>query len=401
MDLVEPLLDLLHAARELLLHDVAVLDLALAVVRLLALLVHTGDDEVLGEELLVVLPGAHVVVGNRVEGPAEGLGVHLCGARPQALEVGVEGILDELVTYGPPIIMVGCRIDGPPVVVRAVPALIGQEAEVLAEDVPAQGGGEGGGGERLAGHLALDRGGILDDDGDLGVVGAQLGAVVEVGGAADDEAVVGDEELAVDVELLADEGADLVLGVAVPAQLRDAGAAVHVAGADGVEGRVPDGGGLALVPPVLVRVLALALAVPAAHVPVVASAGVFVRDAGALLGLVHGPGGVDAIKVAQVVEADVVARVDPRLTQLLEYAVAPTADGEVLELHDGAGSQRALGLEVSREGGHGGHDDPDPERLALLIGPDDAINHGGADLIGYGELFIAGCCDEELVCRCE
>lgn len=52
----------------------------------------------------------------------------------------------------------------------------------------------------LAGHEGVDWGGVLNHDGDFGIVVAELGTIVQVRAAADNNAVVGDEEFGVNVE---------------------------------------------------------------------------------------------------------------------------------------------------------------------------------------------------------
>lgn len=70
-----------------------------------------------------------------------------------------------------------------------------KEAEVFAEELATERGGEAAGHPGLTVHGGLEGGEVLDDDGDFGIVVAELRAVVEVGGAADDHAIVGDHHL--------------------------------------------------------------------------------------------------------------------------------------------------------------------------------------------------------------
>lgn len=404
---VEPVLDFPNTAGELFLDDVAVLDLAsvVALALALALLLGAGDDEVAGEELVVVLPSPHMVVGHVVEYLGEDLGVCARRALPQVPELARHRILHQAIGGGAPVVHVRAALDGRPVVVGPVPALVGQQTEVLAEDLAAEGCGELGGCVGTAGHLRLDGRGVLDDDSDLGVVGAELRAIVEVGGADDDEVVVGDEELGVDVELLADEGVHLGFRLALPGDAVQVRTGVHVAGRDGVPGVIADAGGGLLVAVVLgvapapagTGALATGLVASTDGI-VMLTAGVLVRDTALALSAGHVGGDVDAVVVAKVVEADVAARVvDTALVSEGFYdAVSAAADGVVLELHDGAGAQCVVRLEIAGEGGNGGHIDNDLEILAVSVGAEDTVDDGAADLVGDGVLLIARGSDEEL-----
>lgn len=79
----------------------------------------------------------------------------------------------------------------------------------------------------LAVHGALKDLGVFHDDGDFTVVVPELRAVVDVGGTADGDAVVDDEEFAVDVEFLLDPELGFFLVVAVPCLRGEAGLAEH------------------------------------------------------------------------------------------------------------------------------------------------------------------------------
>lgn len=78
---------------------------------------------------------------------------------------------------------------------RRVESGCGEKAEVFAPESAAEGGGEGGGGEGRAGHGGREGARVFDDEGELRVVGAELGAVVQVRGADYCDGVVGDEDL--------------------------------------------------------------------------------------------------------------------------------------------------------------------------------------------------------------
>lgn len=219
-----------------------VVDLAVLVPFLCLLGRLTGDDKVLGEEVVVILPSPDLVVGDRVEGPAEDFGVAAGGATPQVDEVGRKRVSDEAVRRGVPVVMIDRVVgDRRPVDVRTVGMLVGNETEVLAVEEAAEGGGKLGSCVRAAIHISSDRRRVLDDDGNFGVVVAELRAVVEVGRTADDQLVVSDEDLGVDVKLLRDKGIELILGATSPWNAEDGQAALHVAGRDGVPALVGQG----------------------------------------------------------------------------------------------------------------------------------------------------------------
>jgi hypothetical protein len=77
--------------------------------------------------------------------------------------------------------------------------------------------------------------------------------------------------------------------------------------------------------------------------------------------------------------------------------VPAAADAVVLELHDGSGAERAVGLEIAGEGGHGGHEYYHLKRPAGLVGADDAVNYRAPDLVGYRVLGLRRGGYEELV----
>jgi len=80
-----------------------------------------------------------------------------------------------------------------------------KKTEVFTEELTSERGCVFGGAVRLAGHEGVDRGGVFDEEGDLRVVVAELGAVDQIHATADNNAVVGDEEFGVDVEFFADK----------------------------------------------------------------------------------------------------------------------------------------------------------------------------------------------------
>jgi hypothetical protein len=116
-----------------------------------------------------------------------------------------------------------------------------------------------------------------------------------------------------------------------------------------------------------------------------------------LLGLRHGRRKVDAVVVAQVVEGDVLAHVlDAGLLQALDDGVAATADGVVLELHDGARAERVVGLEVAGESGDGWHGHDDFEGAPCAVCLQDTLDHGTAEFVDHRALLGRRGRDEEL-----
>lgn len=77
---------------------------------------------------------------------------------------------------------------------------------------------------------------------------------------------------------------------------------------------------------------------------IVLLAGLVVAYTALLLCLFHRTRGIDAVIIAQVVEADVVQGIVPLSRDGLVDAVPATTDAVVLELHDGAGAERAVGV---------------------------------------------------------
>lgn len=77
--------------------------------------------------------------------------------------------------------------------------------------------------------------------------------------------------------------------------------------------------------------------------------------------------------------------------------MATTTNTVVLELHDSPGTKGAIALEISSEGRHSGHQDDDLEELVGLVGADDAVDYGAADLVLDWFLSLRGGGYEELV----
>ena len=78
-------------------------------------------------------------------------------------------------------------------------------------------------------------------------------------------------------------------------------------------------------------------------------------------------------------------------------AVAATTDAEVLIFHDCSRTETVICVEISCEGGYGGHADDDLVLLAVLIRSNATLDDGGSNLVPDGVLCITCCCDEELV----
>lgn len=70
-----------------------------------------------------------------------------------------------------------------------------KEAEMFAEQLAAERCCEAAGHPGLTVHVGLKGSEVFDDDGDFGIVVAKLGAVVEIGRAADDHTVVSNHYL--------------------------------------------------------------------------------------------------------------------------------------------------------------------------------------------------------------
>jgi hypothetical protein len=115
---------------------------------------------------------------------------------------------------------------------------------------------------------------------------------------------------------------------------------------------------------------------------VVLATSLFVRHTTLALGLPHGRRDIQPIIVPQVVEPNIPLRIiHSRRNKGLHDTMTATTDTVVLELHDGPGTKGAIALEISSEGRHGGHQDDDLEELVGLVGADDAVDYGAADLV--------------------
>jgi len=265
---------------------------------------------------------------------------------------------------------------------------------VLPEELAAEGGGKFAGGIRTAGHSALNGSRVLNDDSNLRVVVTELRPVVQVGGTTNDEPVVCDEHLGVDIELFRDEGVHLRLGTAVPGDLADVCAALHITARDCVPGAV-----LLLASSILVAAVSLI-----AHwrtlivLLIVALTGLVVRHTALLFGTLHGGRRVETVVVAEVVESDISLPVlNSALLKHLDDAVTASADALVLELENGTSAESAFRLEITCKGGDCWHDNNDTEILASLLGSDNTVHYGEADLVRHWLLRIRGGGDEKLI----
>lgn len=126
-------------------------------------------------------------------------------------------------------------------------------------------------------------------------------------------------------------------------------------------------------------------------------AGIFIVDAATLFSLGQRPTEVDAVIVAQVVEADVVHGVVALLGNQLHDAVSSAVDRVVLELHNGSGSEGRVIGQITSETGHRGDDNEHLVLLTRLGRPQDSFHDRSADLVLHGLLGVTSGSDEELV----
>ena len=90
-------------------------------------------------------------------------------------------------------------------IIRRVEVLRGGKAKMLAPEQAAERSSMAARAEGSAIHDRVEEIAVLHDDGEFGVVEPQLGAVVDVRGAAERDAVVDDHHFAVDVQFLLHE----------------------------------------------------------------------------------------------------------------------------------------------------------------------------------------------------
>lgn len=279
---------------------------------------------------------------------------------------------------------------------------------MFAEQLTTEAGRELGGLVVVTVHFRGDGRVVFDYDSDFRIVGAELRAVVHVGAAEDYDAVVGDQELSVDVQLLADKGVDLILLRPEPGDVFEGRAALHVARADAVIlGPIAAedlGRGLLISVQVGVWLAAhgssaKALAgVARSYDIIMLLCGVPVGDSAGLLNLGHGLVGFDAVVVPQVIEADVFLWLgNPGFLQGPDDAMIPSADGIILVFHDGSGSKRLLSMQVTGKARNGGNADDDLVRFAGIVGPENTLYDGSSDLVLDWMLLIGGSGDEELI----
>lgn len=145
--------------------------------------------------VLVLRPCPHPVVGNDMEHLREYLGVRVRPRVPEILERRRQWICNQCIFRRVPVIAIRTDAHGLEVRIGDFVVLGFQEAEVFAGEAATEGGRKAAGFPGLPVHSRVDEPGVFDYAGDFGVVVAELRAVVEVGGADDGNAVVGDENL--------------------------------------------------------------------------------------------------------------------------------------------------------------------------------------------------------------
>jgi hypothetical protein len=116
-----------------------------------------------------------------MERSVERLGVDTSGVGPQTVEIWVQRITHQKIGWRTPVVVVRIAVNRRPVLVRLVPALIGDETEMLAEEETTQRAGEAGGRVWATVHVRLAGSGIFDNDSDFGIVVSELGTVIQVG----------------------------------------------------------------------------------------------------------------------------------------------------------------------------------------------------------------------------
>lgn len=379
-------------------------------------------DGLAGRETVIVLPRLDVDVRVGAEEMSVDFGVDGRLAGPFVPDVVAQGVRDELPFFAAVFVVhahgrrLGVGILG------RVDGLGVDHAEMFAPEVSAQRGGVEAGLERFAVHGRLEGSRVGHDDGELAVVRAELGPVVQVARTADDRAVVGDEQLRVDVQLLLDKVGFFLFGLAFPWFLGDEAAAGHGVFGDRVcrRHRVFD---VDLVPRslelsfavddafllVLADTVAGAVSISFLSLPFVAvdatahdlfgfgALELLVGDAGFLFLLDQSWGFVDAVVRAQVEDEDVLGRIEPGGLDLSHDAVFATVDRLVLVVHDGSGAYGRVVAQVTRKSWNGRDDDDDAELPAFFASTNACIDDGTADCVVYRVLFLASRGNEELV----
>jgi hypothetical protein len=125
--------------------------------------------------------------------------------------------------------------------------------------------------------------------------------------------------------------------------------------------------------------------------------GILVRDTTGFLHLGHGARGIDPVVVAQVIEADILHGVEASPRNRLINAVPASIDRVVLELHDGAGTQCIIALEVTSESWNGGHEYDHLVLLAITSSADNSLNDRSTNSVLDWLLCVDCRSDKELV----
>jgi hypothetical protein len=107
---------------------------------------------------------------------------------------------------------------------------------------------------------------------------------------------------------------------------------------------------------------------------------------------------MNAIIIPQIIETNILLRIrNPLLLDGFYDAVSSPADRSVLEFHDGARTERIVGVEIACECGDRRHADYYFVDFVVFPGSHDTFYDCGADFVPYGVLRVGSGSYEELV----
>lgn len=214
------------------------------------------------------------------------------------------------------------------------------------------------------------------------------------------------------VELLADKRVNFSIRVSIPWHITDILSTQHVARADTVPLRRSSGfGTLALVLGGLLVLLEGSRRVKcaargrrrrritssASSLLIILSASILVVDAALPLYGREKSSVVDAIVISQIVETDVLHRVEPFLGDQLHDTLPASVDRVILELHNSASTQSFVITQVTSKARHRGNNNDDLVLLTSSGSTQNALDNGSTDLVLDRSLRISRGRDEELV----